>query len=68
MIKVPSSYSSLAKEKAEGMDIRIVYSPVNALEMAEADPGAEVMFLSVGFETTAPAEAAAVHGGEKTQH
>ncbi|OHD66410.1 MAG: hydrogenase formation protein HypD [Spirochaetes bacterium RBG_13_51_14] len=60
MIKVPSSTSSLVKEKAKGMDIRIVYSPMNALEFAEANPGAEVMFLSVGFETTAPAEAATV--------
>ncbi len=60
MIKVPSSYSSLAKEKAEGMDVRIVYSPVDALEMAAADAGREVIFLSVGFETTAPAEAATV--------
>ncbi|MBN2158539.1 MAG: hydrogenase formation protein HypD [Spirochaetes bacterium] len=60
MLKVPSSYSSLAKEKAEGMDVRVVYSPVNALDMAAEDPGREVVFLSVGFETTAPAEAATV--------
>jgi hydrogenase expression/formation protein HypD len=65
MIKVPSSYGSLAKEKAEGMDIRIVYSPMNALEIAESTPGAEVMFLSVGFETTAPAEAAVVIEAKK---
>src|SRR3990172_12111418 len=65
MIKVPSSYGSLAKEKAEGMDIRVVYSPLNALEIAEANPGAEVMFLSVGFETTAPAEAAVVLEAKK---
>jgi hydrogenase expression/formation protein HypD len=65
MIKVPSSYASLSKEKAEGMDIRVVYSPANALEIAEADPGAEVMFLSVGFETTAPAEAAVVLEAKK---
>ena len=60
MIKVPSSYSSLAKEKADGMDVRVVYSPMNALEIAAAEPGSEVIFLSVGFETTAPAEAATV--------
>ena len=65
MIKVPSSYTSLSKEKAEGMDIRIVYSPMNALEIAEANPGLEVMFLSVGFETTAPAEAAVVLEAKK---
>jgi hydrogenase expression/formation protein HypD len=60
MIKVPSSYSSLAKEKAEGMDVRVVYSPMNALEIAGSNPDREVMFLSVGFETTAPAEAVTV--------
>ncbi len=65
MIKVPSSYSSLTKEKAEGMDIRVVYSPINALEIAEGDPATEVIFLSVGFETTAPAEAVAVLEAKK---
>jgi len=65
MVKVPSSYSSLAREKAGGMDIRVVYSPMNALELAEANPGTEVMFLSVGFETTAPAEAVAVLEAKK---
>jgi hydrogenase expression/formation protein HypD len=65
MIKVPSSYSSLAKEKAEGMDIRIVYSPLDALRMAEENPDREVIFLSVGFETTAPAEAIIIMEAEK---
>jgi hydrogenase expression/formation protein HypD len=60
MMKVPSSYSSLAKETAAGMDIHVVYSPLNALELAESNPDLNVMFLSVGFETTAPTEAAAV--------
>jgi len=65
MIKVPSSYSSLSKEKAEGMDIRIVYSPLDALAMAEENPDREVIFLSVGFETTAPAEAIIIIEAEK---
>jgi hydrogenase expression/formation protein HypD len=65
MIKVPSSYSSLAREKAGGMDVRVVYSPMNALELAEADPKREVLFLSVGFETTAPAEAVTVLEAKK---
>lgn len=65
MIKVPSSYSSLAKEKAEGLDVRIVYSPLDALRMAEENPGREVIFLSVGFETTAPAEAIIIMEAEK---
>ncbi len=59
MIKVPSSYSSLGREKAMGMDIEICYSPADALETA-ANTGREVIFLSLGFETTAPAEAAVV--------
>jgi len=65
MIKVPSSYSSLAKEKAEGMDVRIIYSPLDALKLASENPGREVVFLSVGFETTAPSEAIAIMEAEK---
>lgn len=65
MIKVPSSYSSLAKEKAQGMDIRIVYSPLDAVKLAKDNPGREVVFLSVGFETTAPSEAIAILEAEK---
>jgi len=60
MIRVPSSYSSLAMEKTRGMDIRTVYSPMGALDIAEENRHRQVVFLSVGFETTAPAEAAAV--------
>lgn len=60
MIKVPSSYSSLAKEKAEGMQIEICYSPADALNIAEEQSGKEIIFLSLGFETTAPAEAITV--------
>jgi hydrogenase expression/formation protein HypD len=65
MIKVPSSYSSLAKEKAEGMDIRVVYSPLDSLRLAEENPGREVIFLSGGFETTAPSEAIVIMEAEK---
>jgi hydrogenase expression/formation protein HypD len=65
MIKVPSSYSSLAKEKADGMDIRIVYSPLDALQIAEENPLKEIVFLSVGFETTTPSEAIVILEAEK---
>jgi len=58
MMKVPSSYSSLSAEKADGMDVMVVYSPMDAIKAAGEDPGREYMFISVGFETTAPAEAA----------
>jgi len=60
MMRVPSSYSSLLKEKAELADIRIVYSPMDALAIARENPQKEVIFLSVGFETTIPTEAAVV--------
>jgi len=60
MMQVPSSYSSLQKEKAESLDVRIVYSPLDAVQIAKENPGKEVVFLSVGFETTIPTEAAAV--------
>jgi hydrogenase expression/formation protein HypD len=54
MLKVPGSTSSLAKEKADGGDVRIVYSPFEAVEIARRNPGREVVFLGIGFETTAP--------------
>lgn len=60
MMQVPSSYSSLKNEKAEGLDVRIVYSPLDALQIARDNPDREVIFLSVGFETTIPTEAAVV--------
>jgi hydrogenase expression/formation protein HypD len=60
MMKVPGSYSSLAKEKAEGRDVRIVYSTLDALEMARNEPDKHVVFVGVGFETTVPAIAATI--------
>jgi len=60
MMRVPSSYSSLQKEKAVGVPIHIVYSPLDALTLARENPEKQVVFLSVGFETTIPTEAVAV--------
>ena len=60
MIKVPGSGSSLEKERARGRDIRIVYSALDAVALAEKNPHSRVVFLGVGFETTAPASAVAV--------
>jgi len=54
MMKVPGSYSSLSREKAEGRDVRVVYSPLDSLTVAEREPDKHVVFLGVGFETTAP--------------
>ncbi|MDO4437645.1 MAG: hydrogenase formation protein HypD [Coriobacteriaceae bacterium] len=60
MMRVPGSTSSLSAEKAAGRDIRIVYSPLDALEIAQASPAKQVFFLGVGFETTTPTVAAAI--------
>jgi len=65
MLKVPGSTSSLAAQKAEGGDIRILYSPLESLEIAVANPHKKVIFLAVGFETTAPLAAATVLMAEK---
>lgn len=54
MMKVPGSYSSLAKEKAAGSDIRVCYSTLDALKIAEENPEKKVVFFGVGFETTTP--------------
>ena len=54
MMKVPGKNGSLSKKKAEGADVRIVYSPMDCLEMALKNPSKKIVFLSVGFETTAP--------------
>ncbi|MGC9777990.1 MAG: hydrogenase formation protein HypD [Candidatus Heimdallarchaeota archaeon] len=54
MLKVPASKKSLAEVKRDGGDIRIVYSPQDAVKIAEKNPNKEVVFLAVGFETTAP--------------
>ncbi len=54
MMKVPGTKSSLAKEKAKGADIRVCYSTLEALEIAESNPEKQVVFYGVGFETTAP--------------
>lgn len=60
MTRVPGSSSSLNEEKAAGHDIRIVYSPLDALKVAQDNPGNEVVFVGVGFETTTPLIAATI--------
>jgi len=60
MLRVPGSSSSLEKEKADGCDIRVVYSTLEALEIAENNPKKKIVFLAVGFETTSPTIAVAV--------
>jgi len=65
MLRVPGSSSSLQAEKAAGADVRIVYSPLDSLDIAAANPAKKVVFLAVGFETTAPTAAATVLAAEQ---
>lgn len=60
MTRVPGSTSSLLAEQAAGRDVRIVYSPLDALRIAQENPDREVIFVGVGFETTTPLVAMAV--------
>jgi hydrogenase expression/formation protein HypD len=57
MLRVPGSRSSLLEAKARGADVRMVYSPLDALKVAQANPDKRVVFFAVGFETTAPSTA-----------
>lgn len=61
MLRVPGSTTDLLSVRAAGGDVRMVYSPLDAVKLAEQIPGKEVVFFGVGFETTAPATAMAVH-------
>ena len=61
MLRVPGSDCDLQAIRARGGQVRIVYSPLDALQLAKANPDKEVVFFAVGFETTAPANAMAVH-------
>jgi len=65
MLRVPGSTQSLLDAKALGGDVRIVYSPLDALQLARLNPKQEVVFFAVGFETTAPANAMAVWQAER---
>ncbi len=67
MIKVPGSTSTLEKEKANGSDIRVVYSTLDALEVARNNPSKKIVFMGVGFETTSPTIASAVLKAQKDE-
>jgi hydrogenase expression/formation protein HypD len=60
MLRVPGSDDDLLRVRAAGGDVRVVYSPLDAVRLARDDPGREVVFFAVGFETTAPGNAMAV--------
>ncbi|MBA3917230.1 MAG: hydrogenase formation protein HypD [Gemmatimonadaceae bacterium] len=61
MLRVPGSEKDLFRVKSEGGDVRVVYSPLDAVALARQHPDREVVFFGIGFETTAPANAMAVH-------
>jgi hydrogenase expression/formation protein HypD len=65
LLKVPSSHSSLQQARAEGSDIRIVYSTLDALDIARKNPDKKVVFIGIGFETTAPGIAASILQAKK---
>ncbi len=65
MVRVPGSSSSLLHEQAAGADIRVVYSPLDAVAIAARNPEREVVFLGVGFETTTPTVAGAILAAEQ---
>lgn len=66
MLRVPGSRKSLLEVKATGADVRIVYSPLEAVKIAQDNPSKEVVFFAVGFETTAPANALSVVQADKS--
>jgi hydrogenase expression/formation protein HypD len=57
MMRVPGAHGSPLEHKAKGLDVRIVYSPTDALKLARSNPDRQVMFFAIGFETTAPSTA-----------
>jgi hydrogenase expression/formation protein HypD len=60
MIRVPGSESSLAKEKAKGKNVKMVYSPYDVLKIAQDNPGKNIIYFAIGFETTTPMTASLV--------
>lgn len=65
MLRVPGSTHDLFRVKSEGGDVRVVYSPLDAFRIAQQNPDRQVVFFGIGFETTAPANAMAVHLAKK---
>jgi len=67
MLRVPGSSGDLFRAKSQGADVRIVYSPMEALEIARTNPDHEIVFFAVGFETTAPANAMPVYRASREE-
>jgi len=67
MLRVPGSRQDLFAIRSEGGDVRIVYSPLDAIQLARKNPDREVVFFGIGFETTAPANAMAVQIAQRQE-
>ena len=65
MLRVPGSRGDLLTLKSRGADVRVVYSPLDAVRIARDNPARQVVFFGIGFETTAPANAMAVHQAKR---
>jgi len=65
MLRVPGTAKDLLSVKADGGDVRIVYSPLDSFKIAQENPDNEVVFFAIGFETTAPANAAAIYQAKR---
>src|SRR5450755_4893918 len=61
MLRVPGTGGDLLQQKAQGADVRVLYSPLDALGIAQKNPDKQVVFFAIGFETTAPANAMTIH-------
>ena len=68
MLRVPGSSKDLFRIKSAGGDVRVVYSPLDALNLARENPDREVVFFGIGFETTAPANAMTVYQAQAARH
>lgn len=67
MMRVPGGKENLLEAKAQGADVRIVYSPLDALKLASQEPGKKVVFFATGFETTSPLVAATVMSASREE-
>src|SRR3954466_644316 len=65
MLRVPGSSQDLFRIKSDGGDVRVVYSPLDALELARQNPDRQVVFFGIGFETTAPPNAMTVYQAKR---
>ncbi len=65
MLRIPGSNSSLLEARSKGADVRMIYSPLDAVKIAKENPDKKIIFFAIGFETTAPANAASIMNAKK---